>query len=160
MYKYEGRKLDRLIAGELILELFAGRINVKRAEIDDRVLQEHLNRGGKPHTRDGSPCKEALKNLSDQGRIQDPGRGYWSFKDPEKEDSRSEPTTDIQKHIEQEYIVGNFNRLQPLLEKSAITAKDNPNSTALDRYLELERLALELARYALDYYEITYKNKV
>ena len=96
-----------------------------------------------------------MKNLRKKGLANNQKKGYWTFKG----DSTPEPTTDIRKHIEQECLFGSFKRLQPILEKAAITAKDNPNSAAFSRYLELERLALELARYALDYYEITYKNK-
>ena len=50
MYDYEGQELNRPIAEELILDLFAGQENVKKAEIKARVVQEHSNRGGKPYT--------------------------------------------------------------------------------------------------------------
>ena len=67
---------------------------------------------------------------------------------------------DIQKHIEQECILGSFKRLKPIIEN--IAQKSSPgekNSSAyIAKYIELERLALDLARYALDYYEITYKS--
>ena len=67
--------------------------------------------------------------------------------------------TDIRKHIEQECILGSFNRLRPIIEDVAKRASPDQqqNLRYVERYIELERLALELARYALDYYEITYK---
>ena len=61
---------------------------------------------------------------------------------------------DIRKHIEQECILGSFNRLQPILTAAAKSAKEHPaHEVSVNRYLELERLALELARFALDAYK-------
>ena len=67
---------------------------------------------------------------------------------------------DIRKHIEQKCILGSFNRLQPILTATAESAKRHPeHETTIQRYLELERLALDLARYALDAYKIVYADK-
>ena len=159
MYKYEGQELNKPIAEELILELFAGQENVKLAEIKKRVLQEHSNRGGEPYTRQYTPVSAALRKLKSKGLADNKRKGYWTF----KEDSGSETTaeysvkdeSDIRKHIEQECIFGSFKRLQPILESAREIVKDNPISASFGHYIELERLALELARYALDYYEIT-----
>lgn len=72
---------------------------------------------------------------------------------------RVKDESDIQKHIEQECIFGSFNRLYPIIEAaSKKVVEEMQGSKVLPNYIELERLALELARYALDYYEIT-KNK-
>ena len=80
MYDYKGQKLNRPITERLILELFAGKIDVKKAEIKSRVLQEHSKRGGKPHTTQTTPVTAALKTLRDKGLANNEKRGYWTFK--------------------------------------------------------------------------------
>ena len=62
--------------------------------------------------------------------------------------------SDIRKHIEQECILGSFNRLLPILTTAAENAKEHPKSgNFVQDYLKVERLALELARFALDAYK-------
>ncbi len=80
MYDYKGLELNRPIAEELILELFAGKKNVKKAKIKDTVLQEHSKRGGIDYTRQTTPVTDALKNLRDKGLATNKKRGYWTFK--------------------------------------------------------------------------------
>ena len=61
---------------------------------------------------------------------------------------------DIRKHIEQECILGSFNRLLPILTAAAENAKGYPTGgNPIQNYLEVECLALELARFALDAYK-------
>ena len=82
MYRYKGQKLNRPIAEELILELFAGSENVKKAEIKSMVLQEHSKGRGLPHTTQTTPITGALKNLRDTRKLAtNPKRGYWTFKE-------------------------------------------------------------------------------
>ena len=88
MYDYKGQELNRPITEKLILELFAGKIDVRKAEIKNRVLQEHSNRGGKPYTRQTTPVTDALKTLRDKGLANNQKRGYWTFKTKETTDSR------------------------------------------------------------------------
>ena len=165
-YEYEGQKLNRPIAEELIIELFAGKKNVKKAEIKDAVLREHSKRGGIEYTRLTTPVTDALKNLRDKELATNKEKiGYWTFKAEETTKGNNEvnKTLDdahLQKHIEQECILGSFNRLRPIIESASKDAAGKiQGKEDLRNYVELERLALELARYALDYYEITYKNK-
>lgn len=67
---------------------------------------------------------------------------------------------DLKKHIEQECILGGFNRLCPIVEAASEKVVDGVQGSAvISNYLELERLALDLARYALDYYEVAHKNE-
>jgi hypothetical protein len=155
-YKYKGRELDRLIAEELILELFAGEEDVRTGKIERDVLQAHIDRGGLEYTRSTSPIMDALLSLKEEELTTNKKRGYWTVK-PEETTKGGE--TDIGETIEQ-YISDSFNRLHPIIkEASEKVADGTPGSQSLPNYIELERLALELARYALDYYEITCKNK-
>lgn len=59
----------------------------------------------------------------------------------------------LSKHIEQKCILDSFNRLHPIIESMA--QKANPDESHymryMEKYIELERLSLDLARYALDY---------
>ena len=68
----------------------------------------------------------------------------------------SENEWNLKQHIEQECIQGSYNRLYPII----IQASKNINKAetlqakrdALDQLLQLEEHAIELARYALDYF--------
>lgn len=105
MYDYEEQELNRPIAEELILELFAGQKNVKKAEIKSRVLQEHSNRGGKPYTRQTTPVTEALKNLRDnKGLATNQRRGYWAFKAKEASVEELQDFNEIREVYEKEII--------------------------------------------------------
>ena len=105
MYDYKGQELNRPIAEELILDLFAGKENVKKAEIKDRVLQEHSNRGGLPHTRQTSPVTEALKNLRDnKGLANNERKGYWTFKAKEASVDELQGFNEIREVYEKEII--------------------------------------------------------
>ena len=63
---------------------------------------------------------------------------------------------DIRKHIEQESILGAFNRLFSVVNEAyqkVESAKGTPAyKERVERYVELEKLALELSRFALDYF--------
>ena len=62
----------------------------------------------------------------------------------------------LNQHIEQECIQGSYNRLFPVINQAreniekvgSVDAKRN----AIDQLLQLEEHALELARFALDYF--------
>ena len=115
MYDYKGRELNRPIAEELILELFAGEENVKKAEIKKRVLQEHSNRGGKPYTRATTPVTEALKNLRHKGLANNQRRGYWTFKAKETTVEELQDFNEIREVYEKEIItelINSAGRLQ------------------------------------------------
>ena len=67
----------------------------------------------------------------------------------------------VEQHIEQECIKGSFDRLYPILADAHERAENaiNDNNISLtvrtaniERYVELEKVALELARFALDYF--------
>ena len=63
---------------------------------------------------------------------------------------------DLNQHIEQECIQGSYNRLFPVINK----ARENIDKAgsvdakryAIDQFLQLEEHALELARFALEYF--------
>ena len=78
-YEHEGQELNRPIAEKLILELFAGKTAVKKADIKSTVDRVHTERGGKLSNRVVNPCTDALKNLRDQGKADNPQRGFWSI---------------------------------------------------------------------------------
>ena len=65
----------------------------------------------------------------------------------------SDDDFDLEKHIE-ECIQGSYNRLRPIIEKLAKSAEEKPYSTALKHYINVEKLSIELAQFALDYLAI------
>ena len=62
-------------------------------------------------------------------------------------------TDDMERRIEEDFILASLNRLLPVIEKAAKTATEHQNDTNLEKYIELERLALDLAHFTLDYYK-------
>ena len=65
-------------------------------------------------------------------------------------------------YIEQECILGSFNCLHPILEKAPEKVPETmeislDSGKDIQRYIELERLTLDLAPYTLDYYKTTYE---
>ena len=111
MYQYEERELNGPIAEELIRELFTGKENVKKAEIEERVLQEHSNRGGKPYTRATTPVTDALNNLKKEGFADNQRRGYWTFKAKETPVKAKEASVDE---------LQGFNEIRAVYEKKII----------------------------------------
>ena len=61
--------------------------------------------------------------------------------------------SDLEKHIEQACIQESYDRLRLIIEEVAELAKENLSSSSyyFDKYVELEKLSLELARFTLDY---------
>ena len=79
-YKYVEQHLKMSIARELILEFFAGQSGVKRRDIIDKVEAEHIDRGGRRHTKPTHPVADALENLKKKGQANNPDPGFWDIK--------------------------------------------------------------------------------
>jgi len=78
-YEHKGQELNRPIAEELILELFAGQTDVKKADIRSTVDRVHTESGGKLSSRRVHPSTDALRNLRYQGLAANPQRGLWTI---------------------------------------------------------------------------------
>ena len=64
----------------------------------------------------------------------------------------SKDTSDLEVYIDQKFIRESHDRLRPIIEATAKRLEAVPNSgDFFQRYVELEKLSLELARLALDY---------
>ena len=70
------------------------------------------------------------------------------------EHNTSNDDFDLEKHIEQECIKGSYDRLLPVIQKIAGYAEQTPNTSNINRYVQLENLSLELSRLALDFLAI------
>ena len=87
MYKYREKPFDKIVAAELIIELFNGKKNIKLQSIREKIIKTHKERGGnppgigqrgKPHTYhwQTSLALDALKALQ---FADNPNSGYWNF---------------------------------------------------------------------------------
>ena len=79
-YKYKNIPIMPMIIEELILTLFNGK-QVKRDEIVTKVLEFHLNQGGKPPEAIDFPrsVKKALENLSKKELVKNVSYGFWEI---------------------------------------------------------------------------------
>ena len=84
-YKYEGHHLTRVVATDLILEVFSDvEKYVRREEITKTIVDIHLQRGGlQPNVKDinRTTIKSALSDLEKKGLAlnRDKAVGYWIF---------------------------------------------------------------------------------
>ena len=78
-YEHKGQELNRPIAEKLILELFVGKTDVKKADIRRILDRVHTESGGKLSSRRVHPSTDALRNLRDQGLAANPQRGLWTI---------------------------------------------------------------------------------
>lgn len=78
VYEHEGKTLDKPISAELIIELFNGKQNIKREIINDKVIQTHYERGGKP-MEDQWSITNALDALKVLRFADNPKHGYWNI---------------------------------------------------------------------------------
>ena len=87
MYKYKDRPFDKIVAVELIVNLFNGQKNIKRSILEEKVIEIHEKRGGNPPGIGavGKPrtynwqitlALDALKALQ---FANNPIHGYWNF---------------------------------------------------------------------------------
>ena len=87
MYKYRDNPFDKIIAAELIIELFNGKKDIKLQTLREKIIEIHEKRGGNPpgigehgksHTYkfQTSLALDALKALQ---FADNPNRGYWDF---------------------------------------------------------------------------------
>ena len=78
-YQHKGKALDKLIAAELIIELFNGKQEIKREIINNKVIQIHNERGGAPLQKTLWQITLALDALKVLQFADNPNRGYWNF---------------------------------------------------------------------------------
>ncbi len=78
-YTHDGKRLVLSIARELILELFKGKSNVRKRDIDNKVEEVHRNRGGLEHIKKTHPVTDALDSLKKNGQANNLKRGYWNI---------------------------------------------------------------------------------
>lgn len=80
-YEYKNMPLTAGCARGLIVALFAGKGNTKRAEIIDSITRYHTDNGGKgtPKQKCVSAVKKALRDIQEAGRAEKhpSSPGYW-----------------------------------------------------------------------------------
>ena len=80
-YPYVGQPLTSLIAADIILELYDGKV-VSSGAITDTVIESHLQRGGESPLIKVSNCiKLALRYLKEQGDATNIIQHYWRLGD-------------------------------------------------------------------------------
>lgn len=91
-YEYHNMPLTSGAARGLIVALFAGKGNTKRAEIIDTLTRHHNEKGGKatPKKKRVTAVKTALRDLEAQGRAEKhpSSPGYWRVDVAETEQTR------------------------------------------------------------------------
>ena|SRR2546428_13369245 len=79
-YKFKELPLTPIMAEDIILKLFEGKI-VERKTIVENVLDFHLSNGGMKPNRVNyiGPIKKALRTLASKGLAANPATGYWKI---------------------------------------------------------------------------------
>jgi len=94
MAAYENKNMPLTSGGarELIVALFAGKGNVKRAEIIDTLTEYHNQNGGKvtPKQKRVPVVRKALSDLEAQGLAEKhpSSPGYWRIHEQEPQQTR------------------------------------------------------------------------
>lgn len=82
-YEHKGKNLDKIIAVELIIEIFQGKQRIQRKYIEDKISQTHKNRGGlapEPGKTWSWQITLALDALKALQFADNPNRGFWDFR--------------------------------------------------------------------------------
>ena len=91
-YDNKNMPLTSGCAGELIKKLFAGKGNIKRAEMIETLTKYHNENGGRvtPQQQRVSAVKKALKDLEAQGVAEKhpSSSGYWRIHEQETQQTR------------------------------------------------------------------------
>ena len=80
-YKYQGKPLSIRIAERLILKLFAGVSNIKKASITEGVIEYHKSQGGSDEQKTDPThiASQALVKLKCYGYAENIRHGYWNI---------------------------------------------------------------------------------
>lgn len=101
-YKYKDIPLTPSIAKEIMVENFTSHVRYENKEIREKVLEIHLENGGKIHRGKDlwrNVLKCALGQLKKDGKVNNPVRGFWEFtfsKDEKKDDVKIKAITNSQ----------------------------------------------------------------
>ncbi len=120
-YKYKGVPLTPNIAGDLIIEIFAGQTKL-RNEIVDAVVEAHVSRGGKKSNAQNIPrtIKKALENLRKNELVTNPSTGYWSISGVvDSELNKDESVEEEADNVEGVDIVNNIKAIKTFGEGSS-----------------------------------------
>ena len=92
-YEHKGKNFDKIIAVELIIEIFQGKQHIQRKDIGDKVSQIHRDRGGlipEPQKTWQWQITLALDALKVLQFADNPNRGFWDFQPVDKMIARCE----------------------------------------------------------------------
>lgn len=81
-YSHKNIPLNTGIVRELICELYAGKEYVKRSVIIKKILQYHVNQGGKPpHIQLSATVSDVLRKMANEGRAERRAGspGFWKI---------------------------------------------------------------------------------
>ena len=79
-YKHKNKPLTGKVAADLILEFFDKQAAVPYRDIEEKVTEVHLSRGGLPQTSTIiGPTVRGLSRLKNNGKANNPTRGLWSI---------------------------------------------------------------------------------
>lgn len=105
-YNHKDSPLNKHIVRELICELYSGKGYVKRAAIIERILQYHLDQGGKvPEIKLPLAVSNVLREMANAGRAErrEGSRGFWKILprvEPVEERDISEGLKALEERIE------------------------------------------------------------
>ena len=94
-YKHVGMPLRKLIARELIIEEFSGKV-AERQEIIDTIVKIHRDRGGSPPLGQAAGVfKKALADMKLEGKAENPSQGIWRIS-PSPDPSETEAVESVE----------------------------------------------------------------